>query len=83
MLYLNIGWLVGGAHINSYTFEGQTALWIAADNNSLEAARVLLEAGGLVNLPNNEDVTPMHCGKLEIITNFLRKQNLQMLLCLL
>lgn len=60
--------------MNAYTFEGQTALWIAADNNSLEAARVLLEAGGLVNLPNNEDVTPLHCGILTCyITSIFRK----------
>ncbi len=60
--------IIGSTHMNAYTFEGQTALWIAADNNSLEAARVLLEAGGLVNLPNNEDVTPMHCGILTCYT---------------
>ena len=53
----------GDTHVNAYTFEGQTALWIAADTNSLEAAKILIEAGGLVNLPNNEDVTPLHCGK--------------------
>ncbi|XP_046454860.1 ankyrin repeat and SOCS box protein 3-like isoform X2 [Daphnia pulex] len=50
----------GNTHINAYTFEGQTALWIATDNNSLEAAEILLDAGGLVNLPNNEDVSPLH-----------------------
>ena len=54
--------MLGNTHVNAYTFEGQTALWIAADNNSLEAAEILLEAGGLVNLPNNEDVTPLHRG---------------------
>ncbi|KZS05502.1 Ankyrin repeat and SOCS box protein 3 [Daphnia magna] len=47
-------------NVNAYTFEGQTALWIAADNNSFDAAKILLEAGGHVNLPNNEDVAPLH-----------------------
>ena len=45
------------------TFEGQTALWLAADNNSFETAKILIDAGALVNLPNNEDVTPLHCCK--------------------
>ncbi|XP_032797338.2 ankyrin repeat and SOCS box protein 3 isoform X1 [Daphnia magna] len=47
-------------NVNAYTFEGQTALWIAADNNSFDAAKILLEAGGHANLPNNEDVAPLH-----------------------
>ena len=48
--------------MNAYTFEGQTPLWLAANHNSLQAAQKLLEGGGLINLPNNEDVTPLHCG---------------------
>lgn len=57
--------------INAYTFEGQTALWLAADHNSLQAAQKLLEGGGLVNLPNNEDVTPLHCGKFFFVSNLV------------
>ena len=58
--------MLGNTNINAYTFEGQTALWIAADNNSLEAAKILLEAGGLANLPNNEDVAPLHRGMIAL-----------------
>ena len=51
--------------VNAQTFEGQTALWLAEDNNSLDAAQILVKAGALVNLPNNEDVTPLHqCKKI-------------------
>lgn len=50
--------------LNAPTFEGETPLWIAARNNSIEATKILLQAGALVNIPNHEEVTPLHYGKI-------------------
>ena len=54
--------IFGDIQINSTTFEGQTALWLAAYNNCIASVGSLLNAKAMVNIPNNEDVTPLHIG---------------------
>jgi len=51
--------------VNSTTFEGQTALWLAASNNCISSVQTLVAAKAVTNIPNNEDVTPLHtaCSK--------------------
>lgn len=57
--------------VNCTTFEGQTALWLAACNNCITSVETLLKVKAMVNIPNNEDVTPLHIasskGFLEVV----------------
>ncbi|CAG9827244.1 unnamed protein product [Diabrotica balteata] len=46
--------------INTRNFMGQTPLFIAAKHGFIEACRILVKHGANVNLPDNEDVTPLH-----------------------
>uniref|UniRef100_A0A6P7GX78 Uncharacterized protein LOC114344022 n=1 Tax=Diabrotica virgifera virgifera TaxID=50390 RepID=A0A6P7GX78_DIAVI len=46
--------------INTRNFMGQTPLYIAAKHGFIEAASILVKHGANVNLPDNEDVTPLH-----------------------
>ena len=48
--------------VDARTFEGETALWLAANNGSTECAAVLLEFKANVNMSNNESISPFHCG---------------------
>lgn len=66
IIYISYYWYIlffsENMELNSPTFEGETPLWIAARNNSIEASKILLQAGALVNIPNHEEVTPLHYG---------------------
>jgi len=44
---------------NEVTFEGATAIALAAEVNNLEAVKVLVEAGGDPNIPNANGMTPL------------------------
>lgn len=45
---------------NSRNFYGETALFLAVKYKHAETAKMLLQAGVNVNLPNNEEITPLH-----------------------
>ena len=48
--------------VDPRTFEGETPLFIAVKHNSMESVKGLLKAKAMVNVGNNEDVTPLHLG---------------------
>ncbi|XP_018571753.1 uncharacterized protein LOC108911327 [Anoplophora glabripennis] len=49
-----------GTDLNTQNFCGETPLLLAVKDEKVEAARRLIEAGANVNIPNHEDVTPLH-----------------------
>ena len=58
----NVSFNSGAIEVDARTFEGETALWLAANNGSTECAAVLLEFKANVNMSNNESISPFHCG---------------------
>lgn len=46
--------------LNAQNFSGETALSLAVKDEKIDAAKVLIAAGANVNIPNHEDVTPLH-----------------------
>ncbi|CAG9853684.1 unnamed protein product [Phyllotreta striolata] len=46
--------------INTRNFQGQTALFCAVRLGYYELSKLLIEKGANVNLPDNEEVTPLH-----------------------
>lgn len=46
--------------INTRNFLGQTALFLAVRSGHFESAKILIENGANVNLPDNEEVTSLH-----------------------
>lgn len=53
----------GSVNLNATTHEGETALWLAVKNNSHQSASLLMQSKAAVNIPTNEDISPLHCGK--------------------
>ncbi|KAJ8315243.1 hypothetical protein KUTeg_007393 [Tegillarca granosa] len=51
--------------------QGMTALHMASTHNTVEIARMLIEAGAKLRCQDNEDLTPLHCsaaeGNLDIV----------------
>ncbi len=58
----NVSLNSGAIEIDARTFEGETALWLAANNGSAECAAMLLEFKANVDMSNNEGISPFHCG---------------------
>ncbi|CAH0552635.1 unnamed protein product [Brassicogethes aeneus] len=46
--------------VNSRNFKGETALFLAVRYQFTDIVLLMLQAGANVNLPNNEEVTPLH-----------------------
>ncbi|KAJ8919026.1 hypothetical protein NQ315_016931 [Exocentrus adspersus] len=46
--------------LNLQNFCGETPLLLAIKEEKIDAAKKLIHAGANVNIPNNEDVTPLH-----------------------
>lgn len=48
-----------GIDINSQDSQGRTAMIIATYNHDVENAKILIDAGANVNIPDNKNVTPL------------------------
>lgn len=67
----------GSVNLNATTHEGETALWLAVKNNSHQSASLLMQSKAAVNIPTNEDISPLHCasskGLLEVTKMLIAK----------
>jgi ankyrin repeat protein len=66
----------GKANINAQDKDGNTALYLAASKNNIEAAKILLGHNAKTNIQNNDGNTPLH----RVIFTAKNSQLLQLLL---
>jgi Ankyrin repeat. len=62
-MFNKVNFCVGSDYINEKTEEGETPLLLAClQNNDVEVVRLLMEHDAEINLPNNENLGPLHAG---------------------